>query len=98
MIGAYLTDTVTWVKDGGTDQWNTPLAPTTVSVKARVKDATRNVLNFAGEEVVSDGEVLVRDKPGQEDKFDLGDGVKRRIVAIHAVKGFTLSHYRVYLG
>lgn len=98
MLQAYATDSVTWVMGGGTDEWGTPQQPVRVGAKARVKMGARKVTNFAGDEVVSDGHLLVMFEPGHEDKFDVGDGVDRKIVAIHPVKAFTVSHYKVFLG
>jgi hypothetical protein len=95
MIDAYLTDSVTRLAHGGTDQWGEPNAPTETVVRARVTPSTRLVRNFAGEEVVAGYELLVKDKPSPLDKFRI-DGRDCPIVRIDVVKGWGVSHYRVY--
>ena len=59
MINAYLTDSVTIVRNNGYDSWNEPLAVTNIAVKGRVEYKTRLVKDFKGEEVVSMASVLL---------------------------------------
>ena len=96
MVGVYFTDSITWVRAAGVDQWGEPLTATEVSIRARVNWKTRLVRNFAGEQVIAAGTVLVSDKPSHEDNVEI-DGVLHVILAIHEKKVFaTVSHYEVF--
>ena len=97
MVGIYLTDTITWVRAAGVDQWGTPLTPVSASISARVDWRTKLVRNFAGEQVVAAGSVLVGDKPGHNDNFII-DGAAHVLIAIHEKKLFAaVSHYEVWI-
>jgi hypothetical protein len=96
MIGAYLTDTVTWKKSQGGDAWGSPAAPVETAVKARIDRRTRLVRNFAGEEVTAAGSVLLLDKPGHEDLLTF-DGADHAILAVAERKAWGVSHYEVYV-
>ena len=96
MIESYLTDTVTWAKSNGRDQWGTAIAPTEVLTAARVDWKTRLVRNTIGEQVVAAGSVLVREAPGHEDTFEI-NGVRHAILAVAEKKDFGIQFYEAYI-
>jgi hypothetical protein len=62
MIGAYLIDRVIIVTTTEA-AFGEPGTETTETVKARIEWRTKKVLNFVGEEVVSEKQVMIRPRP-----------------------------------
>ncbi len=97
MITAYAKDDIVLVQANAPDQWGEPSAPTEITKKARVDMTTRLVRDFKGEEVTAAGTVLMKTKPGHDDKVRI-DGEERAIIGIAEQKMFSrISHYEVYL-
>jgi hypothetical protein len=49
-----------------------------------------------GEEVVTSGYILVREEPAVRDEFTVR-GVRRSIIAIEPIEGFSVYDYKVHL-
>lgn len=96
LLGIYRTETITWRKAADPDQWGERAAPTDTSISARVIWKTQTVRNFAGDEVVAAGHVLMEELPDHEDLIRIGT-VDHIILAINEIQDFTVSHYEVFI-
>lgn len=95
MIDVYLKDTVSIVTPAEADKFGDPVGDDTVaSVNARVNWKTKLVRNFAGEEVVAAGTVLLKASPDHAAQIRIDD-VDHAILAIAEKKHFSVSHYEV---
>lgn len=93
----YTTDSIEWIQSGGRDQWGEPLAPTVVSVLARVDRSQRLVRDFSGQEVMAAGFVLMtagRPTPGA-DKLKW-DGEEHLVIAVTEKRSYSRRAYWVY--
>ena len=61
MIDSYLTEKIQLIKDNGSDQWETPNAPTVPDVWARVLRRSELIRNAKGEEVNSNASAKILD-------------------------------------
>lgn len=93
----YMTDSLEWIQSGGRDQWGEPLAATTVSILGRIDRSQKLVRDYAGQEVVASGSVLMTagcPSPGV-DRLKW-DGRERLIVAVTEERSNSRRAYRVY--
>lgn len=87
MINAYLIDTVI-IKKITYDQWGETSESTEI-IKARVIYGSRLVRNFAGEQVVSSAQVMLKNRTlSHADKITF-DGIDHAILNISKARGFS---------
>jgi hypothetical protein len=93
LVKRYLNETVTLVSKT-LDTWGALSETTTSDVQARVDWKTRLVRNFAGEQVVSAGTVILLEMPSHESLVRIS-GTDHTILAISEKQAFRASHYEV---
>ena len=110
MIGAYLVDTITLRMDKGMDQWQEPLAPEDISVKAFIDYGEHRIQNESGEVVVSMAKVYMRPRTvittgfstraantiSYKDKI-VYDGAEHAIMRISKSRDFSVRSMDVYV-
>lgn len=87
---------MTWLKSTSADQWGTPNPPQSVTLKCRLNRKTRWVRNYAGQEVISEASILMREQPTHEDKFQF-DGREHIVLSIAEKKAWQRSHFEVFV-
>ena len=106
MINAYLTDSITIVRNNGYDSWNKSLGTTDIAVKGRIEYRTRLVKDVKGEEVVSMATVLLHESINisvgrsltHEDWLTFGS-IRHAVINVGQPKslGFSGLFYEVYV-
>jgi len=110
MIGPYLVDNVVLKQYTGEDEFGTPTARTSVTVKSNVDYKNRQVTSLAGETIVSMAKVLMRNRTITRSGFDTRatstiayedtinfDGVDHAIIRIARKKDFSVRYMEVYV-
>jgi len=105
MLSAYLTDKITLLQDETRDEWGTITAPAkSVPVRGRIKYKTRKVTGIAGEDIVSQGYVILEPKYETDLRAMLNHNQKIEfddrtwgIVSIEKDKDFMDRLIRVYV-
>lgn len=99
MLNAYSVDSLTIVRaaDPPYDEWNQPNSPTTEDVNGYIEWKTKLVINFAGEEELAAGFVLIEYDADltHEDKIRI-NSVDHPIVTIERLKDFSNVGTKVY--
>jgi hypothetical protein len=96
MIKAYLTDTVTIVREQH-DELGRILSTLLIDIPARIDFRVRRIVNFKGEEISSDKMVMFpRRELYESDKIRIS-GVDYPIQKIVAPKDFSWDFFEVYL-
>ena len=110
MIGPYLIDSVVLKQYKGEDEYGTPSARTSVTVKARIDYKNRQVTTLAGENIVSMAKILVRDRTITRSSFSTRatttiayedtinfDGTDHAIIRIARQKDFSTRFMEIYV-
>jgi len=106
MISVYLTDDLWTVKapDPPRDKYQKPYPPIVKDVKGLIQWKNQLVRNTAGEEVVSNGNVLLKNDTdlGHNDQLRIydparGKNIDHPIITILPAKGFFTAGIYVYL-
>ena len=110
MIGTYLVDDVTLRMDKGADEFQEPLTPEDVSIKAFVEYGEWRLKNEVGDIIVSKTRVLMRPRTIIVDGFStraantisykdelIFDGVTHAIVRIVTLRDFTVRGFAVHV-
>lgn len=99
MIDAYLVDTIYRVRPAR-DSWGEIIALTLTELRGRITYKVRKVLNFKGEEVLSDRSVLLQEMDiHPDDRIRIGglSGVDWPIKRIDKPKDFTWNVVEVFI-
>lgn len=101
MIGAYTTDKITFSKDT-VDKWGAITATATALAKCRVNRKRRRVVDFKGDEVVSEFSLLIKrlDQPSLTIDITTRARIQGQdwpIRAIRKPEDFSWGFYEVYL-
>lgn len=106
MIGPYLTDDLWTVKapDPPYDEYNEPNDPTVKAIKGLVMWETKLVRDISGQNVASNGHVLLKNDTdlGHSDQLRIydparGKNIDHPIIIILPAKGFFTAGIYVYL-
>ena len=110
MIGAYLVDTVTLRMNMGVDEWQEPLTPMDVTVKAFIDYGEHRIQNESGEVVVSMAKVYMRPRTIITANFStratntisykdliIFDGLAHAIMRISKSRDFSVRSMDVYV-
>ncbi len=106
MINVYLTDDLWTVKapDPPLDEYNVPNAPIVKAIKGLIQWKTKLIMNLEGEEVTSNGNVLLKVDTdlGHNDQLRIydssrGKNIDHPIIIILPAKGFFTAGIYVYL-
>ena len=97
MFEVYEVDDFSVVRSGGRDEWERPLAPTIEALKGYIEWETKVVVNLAGEEVLSIGNVTYSydEMLTHNDKIMISD-VKHPIVMIKTLGDFSPVTTKAY--
>lgn len=107
MINSYLVDDLWTVKapDPPYNDYNEPNAPIVVAIKGLIQWKTKLVKNLAGEDVVSMGNVLIKEDTdlGHNDQLRIYDStsdsnIDHQIIAMLPAKGYFTAGVYVFLG
>jgi len=99
MLNAYLVDIV-YVARPTRDQWGEITMLTLTEVRARIDWTVHRVINFKGEEVLSDKMVLMHERDIHPDDFVRVDGASGKdwpVIKIAKPKDFSWNIVEVYL-
>jgi len=100
MLEAYSVDDITIIRvpDPAYTEWNEPIAPTEEAVTGYVEWETKLVRDFAGEEVVSRGHVILTydGAINHKDKIKI-NGDEYVIVALEPMKDFSNVGLKVFI-
>lgn len=106
MINSYLVDDLWTVKapDPPLDEYNVPNAPIVTAIKGLIQWKTKLVMNLEGQEVTSNGNVLLKVDTdlGHDDQLRIYDSARGKnidhpIIIILPAKGYSTVGIYVYL-
>ena len=110
MIGTYLVDTVTLRMDKGSGEWQEPLTPEDITVKAFIEYGEHRIQNAQGEGVVSMAKVYMKPRTIITSDFDtradntisykdriIFDGVTHSIMRISKARDFSVRSMVIYV-
>jgi len=110
MIGAYLIDKITLRIDKGNDEWQEPLTPEDITVRAFIEYGEYRIQNAEGEMIVSKTRVLMRPRTiivtgfatrasntiSYKDKV-IFDSITHAIAHIGKLRDFSVRGFAVYV-
>ncbi len=110
MIGPYLTDSIVLKQYKDEDEFGTPIARTSVTIKARIDYKNRQITSLEGEIVVSMARISIRDRDiirsdwGARPTTDIAyedllyfDSVNHAIIRIGRQADFSTRFMEVYV-
>ena len=96
MISAYAKDRISWFRATGKDQWGTVTHAET-DIDVRVEWSNRWVVGRDGADVLSVGMLRMKEAPGYDDYFVIGD-IRCTPVRVDEIKAYrNVVYYRVHL-
>ena len=97
IVDSYLTQTVTWERVTGTDEWGKPVTESS-QVSARIESSNKLIRTVNGTEAVSRAKVLLLTPVEPGDWLLLPDGTRQQPLDVRVVAGLAgESHREVYL-